>query len=391
MSTVLPIGRAQEAADSAATAVPDRFDYVLGTQNIGATYHFTNETLLVEGAQKIREMGSNMLKLRLGPNYAVGGYTAPVDPQIQSLTALARDEPSYRKVFEMPFADYFIWTYCFSTYHHVTPWHGRMKPEVLAEEYREIYDLTKYLLTTYSGSGKTFYLGNWEGDWHLLGGAPDDHKPKWERTPNADAVPGMIDWINTRQKAVDDAKRDTPHHDVQVYHYLEVNLVQKGIKGQRCVTRDVLPHTPVDFVSYSSYDSLQKDIARDLPAALDFIAAQMPPKAGVTGRRVFIGEYGFGNLGPEAENAQALRVMKAGLTWGCPFVLFWELYDNEVAKEGRIRSFWLIDDHGTRQPLYDTHQHFYEQARAYVDAFEKKEGHPPDAATFDRQALQFLP
>ena len=330
--------------------VPDRFDYVLGTQNIGGTYHFTNQTLLVEGAEKIREMGSNVLKLRLGPNYAVGGYTAPPDAHIQSLTELARDEPSYRRVFDMPFADYVIWTYCFSTYQHVTPWHGRMKPDILAREYREIYNLTQYLLTTYSGSGKTFYLGNWEGDWHLLSGAPDDHKPKWEKTPNADAVPGMIDWINTRQKAVDDAKRDTPHHDVQVYHYLEVNLVQKGIKGQRCVTRDVLPQTPVDFVSYSSYDSLQKDIARDLPAALDFIAAHLPPKAGVAGQRVFIGEYGFGNLGPAAENAQALKVMKAGLGWGCPFVLFWELYDNEVAKNGRLRSFWLIDDHGTKQP-----------------------------------------
>jgi len=382
--------RAQGAANPSTAPVPDRFDYVLGTQNIGAKYHFTKETLLVEGARQIRQMGSNMLKLRLGPKYDEGGYTEPQNPNIRSLTALARDEPSYRQVFDMPFATYFIWTYCYGTYNQVTPWHGRMKPELLAKEYQEIYDLTKYLLTTYSGSGKTFFLGNWEGDWHLLSGTPVDKKPKWDRTPNADAVPGMIDWINTRQKAVDDAKRDTPHHDVQVYHYMEVNLVQKGMKGERCATLDVLPHTPVDFVSYSSYDSLKGNIATDLPAALSFIESKLPPKEGITGKRVFIGEYTFGDLAPTDINARAIEVMRAGLAWGCPYILYWELYANEAEKDGKLKPFGLIDEHGAKQPLYDTHQHFYEQAKAWVRDSENREGHPPDAPTFDRQALQFL-
>ncbi len=32
-------------------------------------------------------------------------------------------------------------------------------------EYRQIYDLTAYLLTRYRDTGKAFYLGNWEADW----------------------------------------------------------------------------------------------------------------------------------------------------------------------------------------------------------------------------------
>jgi hypothetical protein len=370
--------------------VPDTYDYVLGTQNIGATYHFTDQTTLVEGARKIYEMGSNMLKIGLTPQYVNFGYASSKDLKITSLTELVRDEPSYRQVFNMPFAYYFMWTYCFHTYGRITPWNGPMAPDVLAKEYREIYDLTAFLLTTYNGSGKTFFLGNWEGDWHLLSGTPPDKKPKWERTARAEAVPGMIDWLNTRQKAVDDAKRDTPHHNVQVYHYLEVNLVQKGLKGERCVARDVLPHTHVDYVSYSSYDSLKGDVASDLAAALSYIESNLPPKDGIPNKRVFIGEYGYGSGSPADIDQRCRNVMKTALQWGCPFILYWELYDNELTKEGKQKAFCLIDSQNVKLPLYYTHQHFYEQAKEYVRDFKNKQGHPPDADAFHRQGGQIL-
>jgi hypothetical protein len=66
----------------------------------------------------------------------------------------------------------------------------------------------------------------------------------------------MIEWLNVRQKAIDDAKRDTKHSDVNLFHYTEANLVQKGMKGGKCLVNDVLPHTSVDYVSYSSYDTI---------------------------------------------------------------------------------------------------------------------------------------
>jgi hypothetical protein len=31
-----------------------------------------------------------------------------------------------------------------------------------------MFDLTRHLLTNHAGSGKAFYIGHWEGDWHLL-------------------------------------------------------------------------------------------------------------------------------------------------------------------------------------------------------------------------------
>ena len=58
----------------------------------------------------------------------------------------------------------------------------------------------------------------------------------------------MIDWLNCRQRAIDAAKRDTPHKAVEVWHYTEVNHVQVAIEGRKAVTNMVLPHVQVDFV-----------------------------------------------------------------------------------------------------------------------------------------------
>jgi hypothetical protein len=45
------------------------FNYILGAQTIGATYQFTQESVLVETAQAILEMGSNLLKFAMGRGY----------------------------------------------------------------------------------------------------------------------------------------------------------------------------------------------------------------------------------------------------------------------------------------------------------------------------------
>ena len=38
------------------------FNYVIGTQTVGSKYKFTDETMLVETAKQIKNMGSNLLK-----------------------------------------------------------------------------------------------------------------------------------------------------------------------------------------------------------------------------------------------------------------------------------------------------------------------------------------
>src|SRR5205807_1448409 len=95
---------------------------------------------------------------------------------------------------------------------------GKRKSELEASgRDAELYDLCCYLLRAGSATGKTFYLGHWEGDWELRGRAGST------KDPSADAISRKILWLNARQKAVDDAKRNTPHEGVDVFCYAEVN------------------------------------------------------------------------------------------------------------------------------------------------------------------------
>jgi hypothetical protein len=265
-------------------------------------------------------------------------------------------------------------------------WRDGFSEAARAAEYREMYDLTAHLLRTYNKSGKTFYLGHWEGDGFLRGSVAVENDAKV--TP--EAVQGMADWLNTRQRAVDDAKHDIVHEGVQVWHYTEVNHVKLAMQGRPALVNRVLPRTNVDLVSYSSYDT--EDDPAMLKAALNFIESKLPPKPRLTGRRVFIGEYGFpaARFSPEEQAGRSRAVIRAGLEWGAPFILYWELYNNEIGANGEQRGFWLIDDHGVKQPVYETHRRFLEWARGFVTKSQARAGQPPSDGDFRAAAVQAL-
>ncbi len=61
-------------------------------------------------------------------------------------------------------------------------------------------------------------------------------------------------------------------------------------------------------------------------------------------------------------------MIRAGLEWGCPFILYWQLYNNERDADGTHRGFWMIDDRGGKQPVYEVHRSFYEWARQWHSA-----------------------
>jgi hypothetical protein len=246
--------------------------------------------------------------------------------------------------------------------------------------------LARHLLSTCNGTGKTFYLGNWEGDWLLTRQNPD-------YVPSDEEVQNMIAWAQTRQQAVDDARRDTPHRNVEVYYYVEVNRVRDARAGKVRVANRVLPQVNPDFVSYSAYDAQGGDVEATLAGMLDYLQGQLAPKAGLPERRVFIGEYGLPALGnsPEAQDRLVRQFLRAGLRWGCPFILYWELYNNEVTADGRQRGFWLIDDKGVKQPAYFTHARFLEKAKAFVATFQAQHQRLPSRAEYGAAALAWLP
>ena len=189
----------------------DTDNYFLGTQAIGVKYQFTEMTSLVEAAERIQAMGSDLLKFSMSKRYKGEHYALPARDDIRSLVDLAQKEPPVNAVLDMPFAYCQIWVYPFAP----GKWQDGLSEKERDDTYEEMYALAEYLLSAYKGTGKTFLLGHWEGDWHLQQG--------YERTqePTPAAIKGMIDWLNVRQKAIDDAKRRLPADDVCLYHYTE--------------------------------------------------------------------------------------------------------------------------------------------------------------------------
>jgi hypothetical protein len=294
-------------------------------------------------------------------------------------------------VLAMPFRDYILWTYpmCWTDKWRTKGFSEKQKER----EYKEIYDLASYLLKTYSGTGKTFYLGHWEGDWMLLKGYDTS------RDPNPTAIQGMIDWLNIRQKAIDDAKKATPHKNISVYHYTEVCLVQKAINGKPTLTNSVLPNTNVDYVSYSSYDSADRTIGEPnmliaLNKALDYIEAKLPKKEGFTGKRVWIGEYGFPLIylkdARQQDHLARLWAYEA-FKWGCPFALYWQLYCN-TGDPGRGDSFgfWLIDNKNKKNQAYITHYEYLRKSREFVYDFRLRNDRNPTRDEYMTAALPWL-
>lgn len=385
----------------------ENYNYIIGTQTVGAKYKFTSETNLVETAKAIREMGSNLLKMSMSPRYWWENYDIPKNENIKSLTDLAK-EKNIQQVLNMNFKYYQIWTYEFSQY---TPEPaGQKKDENQIQFvnglsdydsircYHEIYELSAHLLKTYSGTGKVFLLGNWEGDWHL----------RWDydrtKPANPKTIEGMTRWFRVRQKAIEDAKSNIPHKNVSLFYYVEVNLSDLAVNGKECLINSILPNINPDYVSFSSYTATnppknEVEMESTLTAHLNYIESKMKPKPEIKGKRLFIGEYGWPEIGsysnepnhrsPELINERAKWVMKTALKWGCPYILWWEMYNNELTKDGKNKGFWLINEKGDKTPLYYTHQSFYSEAKVYLKMYAKKHGKLPTHEEFMKAAVYF--
>ena len=334
-----------------------QYNYIIGTNAIAPGYQFTDADPLMEVADQILAWGSNMVKFNAGSDAGL------VD-----------------RVLEGRDFDYiFMWFRSNAAFRD-----GYSESEARAD-YDAVYSFTQKLLRTYNGTGKQFYLGHWEGDWYYLGGY-DKSQEKVPDTVNE----GMIAWLNTRQKAVDDAKRDTPHDDVSVWNYLELNRPTDALnKGFDRVVNRVLPFTNVDYVSYSAYDA-KDGTARTVRKVIDYIYENLPEKSGVPGPRVFVGEvaepasqFGFSDRRHCSAN---LRILAKYLRCDVRFCLYWEMYCNETLPDGRASGFWLVDADGNKTLLYRKLQTVLLDGKEYVAKFAEKTGRVPT----EREYRSFL-
>ncbi|PAW85653.1 MAG: hypothetical protein B9S29_01295 [Opitutia bacterium Tous-C2FEB] len=330
--------------------LPDAFPQVLGTQVIGPAYKFTKEDPIVEGALVVQGLGSRILKVQVPPG-----------PQLNQLIA-------------MPFTHYLLW------FRSNADWSKGFTPEMRRREYNATYAFTKDLLTRRDTTGKTFFIGHWEGDWYLL----PDRNTKADVDPAAAAA--MVEWLNVRQEAVDDARAEVPYTRCRVYTYAEVNRVRDAmVEGKKRMANLVVPKLNVDFVSYAAYDC-QLLPAAEVTKTLDWLNAQLPPKANLPAKRVFIGECGLswtacGGDGKVHEEKNR-EIFTKFLSWRPPLVLYWQVYNNEVV-DGKQVGFWLVDNKNKKTPLYETMKELFVQQEEAAKEMRRRTNRLP---TFEQMA-----
>ncbi|HMP29463.1 MAG TPA: hypothetical protein PKD85_07675 [Saprospiraceae bacterium] len=364
------------------------YNFVLGTQGIGGKYKFTGESALIEQARHIRSMGSNILKISLGKNAPTTYGLQQVN--VNSTLELFHSSPDFKRSFDMDFKYIFAWVHTLTNVEWKKGINGAQEKRL----YDEMYEFAAYILKEYNNTGKTFLIGNWEGDWLLHPNYKRDMTPPKVHTDN------MTKWFNIRQKAIDDAKRKIKHNNVSLFHYIEVNLVLKGMDGKVCIANTILPNVDVDLVSYSSYEAIKnKDFETKKSALTDifnYLEKKLKPKEGLPfSRRVFIGEYGYhaNNKNPKSFEKQMFEtkeIMQISLELDLPFALHWQMYNNEYDDKGNSKQMSLINEQGEKRPLYYFHKEYYQSMNEYLKEFKEKYKRYPSSKEFNIKALEAI-
>ncbi len=385
------LAQARCAADPDAAA--RSYNYILGTQAIGGHYQHGTGNRLLEQAQQVKDMGSNLLKVSLARGAAPNYGSVEAARKAKTTLEYVQASPELQQALDMDFTLYQAWVHSFTD----ANWRDGVSMAEARLYYEEMYGLTAWLLKRYSGTGKIFMLGNWEGDWLLLGGQ------KREADPSPTAVEGMVAWMKIRQLAIDNARAAVAHKDVAVYHYIEVNLVKKAMAGRASIALSVLPQANPDLVSYSAYEAIKQSpepdltsIRQPLEQTLAYLEAQLPPKKGLPfKRRVFIGEYGYHAdkskpLSVKQQYMKSRFVMESAIALDLPFALIWQMYNNEYAKNGTSKEMSLIDESGRKRALYALHQTYLAEMQAFVAQSCRKTGTLPGREAFRARALEVL-
>lgn len=331
---------------------------ILGTSHVRPLYHLTDQDILNEGADQVLKLGMRVIKVWLANGNETPAVMYPYNskwPEANNLVEVVQS-PYFKTLFTKPFTTYICNVTSMGRYPYY--WRTGITQEQMDDEAQQFYVLTKHLLTTYQGSGKTFVMQHHEGDWHTRG-----HNRRDETAP-PEVHQNMIKWLNARQAGVNKARDEIGQKGAFVYHAAEINLVLSSMeKGQPNMVNKVLPFTHLDLVSYSAYDSTvgyhdKPDVFRK---ALDYIAKNMPDSPHFGNRNVYLGEYGLPENDFPADKVEKVisHTTQTALDWGCPYVVYWQLYCNEPLKKPvqkdklpyknnkDCRGFWLIRSDGT--------------------------------------------
>ncbi len=347
--------------------------FAAGVSHASGRYGFTADNYLLEGAQRISSLGSDSIFVYLTPDFRTdypdknSGSWPASNPS--SLTDLARTLP-YRTLFQMPFHTFVITMFTFSNKDNIAAF--ATDPQAALAEENETYDLARYLLTTYAGSGKIFILKNWEGDYAALQGF--DTSVSISPT----MVTAMINWMSARQRGVTRARQDAGDPPgVGVFNAVEVSRIFDYSRlGLTRLINAVVPKVGADMITYSSYDSTLAGVdtistAASIDEALDVIYHLAPDPLNLGNRRLLISEYGlFENERPGEMAWRAPTILQTLKSAGALGAFLWEVYDNECKDasgnyfpvdsspgssirpaDSQCRGLWLVKPDGSQSAM----------------------------------------
>lgn len=346
-----------------------------GIAHVEGNYGFTQDNFLVEGTNRISTFGSDAIFIYMEPQFRSrypNKSNAPSWPAgtPSTLTELAQTAP-YQAVLGMPFKTFVITAYAFTTMDDVENFAA--DPDAAALEEQEFYDLTRYLYMTYAGTGKTFILKHWEGDFIGLQG--------FDTTK--DISPTMVDamniWLKARQRGISRARNDAGNPSgVGVFHAVEAaRVLDYSRSGLTRVINAVVPVVKPDMVSYSSYEASlagtdAASTASIIREALDVIKSMAPDPLGLGNKRIFISEYGlFENEHPADEVVwRTNTILQTSQAAGIFGAFMWQVFDNECTQSdgadfpvdtspgdalrptnSQCRGVWLVRPDGTTSPV----------------------------------------
>ncbi len=332
----------------------------IGVTHANGWYNLTQKDFMTEGVDALLELGTRVIKVWAEPKHYPYNSTWPETRTLAEFLQV----PYCRQLFDRPFTTFLIEAFPMGL-HPGTQDHEF----VLRETQQQLHDAAVWLLKTYEGTGKTFILQNWEGDWAMratLDPAAD---------PSQAAIERMIATANARQAGVSCARADANARDVFVYQAVEANLVKRAMDGHPSMANDVFPHTHCDLYSYSAWDTQgDKDLFRQ---AVLHLKDKAPASEAFGSDNVFVGEFGWPeNLptphelcrkhglprtdGAETQRAVTANVIDVALELNLPYVVYWQIYCNEPFDRDRrpatanaeCKGFWLIRTDGTKTPTW---------------------------------------
>lgn len=343
------VNAAQFNESIAKNELPPSFGAALQSSKYNPTGPVHNS--LTDGALEAYRLGLKTLKISMArevlmqPSFYYlaqhqGVSQAELENSTHSLVDMAQLKV-YDYVLSLPFETLFIQTTEIGlndpSSHYWNMNKVSLSQSALNGIYNQHYDFAVYLLKKFKGSGRTFVLQDHEADWHASILNVSNHS----YSENTDiGHSNYLKYWTLRQKAVDDAKKSF-NSDVRIFNMCEVVRLRETIlHGSKSLARDILPQVSCDLVGYSAHDTAIGDDPSLLQRAVAYLKQQAQPSSTFGANQVIISEIAV----PETLNngfylSKLERVSHSinnYLKEGMPWVLYWQLYDNDGSGN------WLI-------------------------------------------------